>query len=83
MMRHCARVLPITLIGALSLILAACGGGSGSTSGASGGGSEQVTGNLDTVNSASVTGMGTLTYVIERNIADWNPLGSDTLVETQ
>jgi peptide/nickel transport system substrate-binding protein len=86
-MRHYARVLPVVLIGALSLILAACSGGSGSTSGSNGGtgggSSSQVTGNLDTVNSANVTGMSTLTYVIERNIVDWNPLGSDTLVETQ
>jgi peptide/nickel transport system substrate-binding protein len=88
MMRYYARVLPVVLAGALSLILAACGGGSGSTSGftgstVGGSGSNQVSGNADTVNSAHVTGMGTLTYVIERNIVDWNPLGSDTLVETQ
>lgn len=86
-MRHYARVLPVALIGVLSLILAACSGGSGPTSGSSGGSgvssSGQVTGNLDTVNAANVHGMGTLTYVIERNIVDWNPLGSDTLVETQ
>jgi peptide/nickel transport system substrate-binding protein len=71
---------------ALTLTVAACAnssspGASGSSGTAASG--NEVTGNVDTVNSAAVKGMGTMTYVIERNIADWNPLGSDTLVETQ
>ncbi|MEU5690781.1 ABC transporter family substrate-binding protein [Actinosynnema sp. NPDC020468] len=64
---------------AAALVLSACSGGApeGGDTG------NQVRGEANTVNAGTAKQGGTITYVLERNILDWNPLGADIGVATQ
>jgi peptide/nickel transport system substrate-binding protein len=55
---------------ALCLAVSACAGGASGGSGAA----KQLRGDPDTANTAAVTKGGTLTYVLEKNVVNWNPL---------
>ncbi|WP_026422597.1 ABC transporter family substrate-binding protein [Actinokineospora inagensis] len=64
---------------AVAVVVTACSAGS------PGGGDtgNQVKGEANTANTGTAKQGGTLTYVLERNIVDWNPLGADIGVATQ
>ncbi|RLK58519.1 ABC transporter family substrate-binding protein [Actinokineospora cianjurensis] len=71
-----------SLVGVLAVVLVvpACGGGA-----ADGGGNttNQVKAEANSANSGTAKQGGTITYVLERNILNWNPLGADIGVATQ
>jgi peptide/nickel transport system substrate-binding protein len=82
------RRLALWLLAALSVLVvtAACSGGGGTNAGGGGGGgggATFVTGNPDTVNTGTAKPGGSITYVLESNILDWNPWGSDITSNTQ
>lgn len=64
------------------LAVSACSA-SGGASGGGGGAAHQVRGDANTVNSGTAKQGGSITYVLERNILDWNPLAADIGVATQ
>lgn len=72
------------LVAGLATLLAvtACSAGAGASGGGSGG-AVQVRGDANTVNSGTPRHGGSVTYVLERNILDWNPLAADIGVATQ
>lgn len=85
-MKQSSFVVPAAIAAVVLSVTACTGGSSGSSGGGSGGSSDgavRVTGDANTVNKGTAKQGGSITYVIERNIANWNPLGNDTLVETQ
>ncbi|CCH32542.1 ABC transporter family substrate-binding protein [Actinosynnema sp. NPDC047251] len=64
---------------AVALAVSACTAGSPS----GGDTTNLVRGDANTVNTGTAKQGGTITYVLERNIVNWNPLGADIGVATQ
>ncbi|PPK66070.1 ABC transporter family substrate-binding protein [Actinokineospora auranticolor] len=70
----------ISAVLAVAAVVTAC------STGTPGGGADTgnlVTGDPNTVNTGTAKQGGTITYVLERNIVNWNPLGADIGVATQ
>ncbi|GAA1311888.1 hypothetical protein Psi02_72000 [Planotetraspora silvatica] len=62
---------------ALSLAMSACSGaatGTGAAGGGDTGAAKQIQGDANTVNNGPVKSGGSLTYVLEANVDNWNPL---------
>jgi peptide/nickel transport system substrate-binding protein len=59
---------------ALSLAVSACSGAPAGSGGADTGAAKQIQGDANTVNNGPVKSGGSLTYVLEKNVASWNPL---------
>lgn len=71
----------VAAILAVSALVA--GGCSAATDTPGAGGAGLVEGERNTVNTGTAKQGGTITYVLERNILNWNPLGADIGVATQ
>lgn len=83
-MRHPRKQL--IAVAATLATLCVVAGCSGATSGGGGNGGAAATlveGEANAVNTGTATKGGTITYVLERNIEDWNPLNADIGVATQ
>lgn len=78
------RKLSRTLVGALGVVLVAFASACGSSGSGDGGDTtNKVKGEPNTANAGTAKPGGTITYVLERNILDWNPLAADIGVATQ
>lgn len=79
------RYGPLVAAALAALLVSACsaGAGNGEKAEAGGSGATLVKGDANTVNSGTAGKGGSITYVLERNILNWNPLGADIGVATQ